>query len=351
MDDTYFKKITTMGVLIVLIILSFFIITPIFNAILLGLILAFSLYPVYNYLNKKTNSKNFSGVLICVILLIAVLILLWFFTPIMVEQSLKSYYSVQEIDFVKPLKSIFPSLLASEQFSHEVGQIIASFVRQTTNSIANYFSSIILTFPTLLLQMMMALFIMFFTLRDKDKLISYIKSLLPFSKEVEEKLFSQTSGITNSILYGQFLLGIIQGIFVGISFFILGVPNATLLTLFACLAGIFPMVGTTIIWIPVSIYLFVVGDVFSGVGIILFGLVASFIDNILKPIFVASRTSLPSSLVLVGMIGGYLFMGILGVIIGPLILAYLLIVLEVYRNKKIPGILIQEKPQKFSLSI
>ena len=93
------------------------------------------------------------------------------------------------------------------------------------------------------------------------------------------------------------------------------------------------------------------GSVLPAIGVAFFGSIAMFIDNFLKPIFVAHRTSLPPSMVLIGMIGGYLFFGILGFILGPLILAYLFIILEIFRNKRVPGILIQEKPKAFKISI
>ena len=350
MED-YFKKVITPIILAVLIVLTFFLLRPFLLAIIFGIILAFIFYPVYKWLNKRINSKTLSGIIICIFLLILILLPMWFFTPIMIDQSIKVYTSVKDADFVTPLKTIFPSAFASEQFSNEIGSILYSFVSKITNSIVNYFSRLILNFPILLLQLSIAFFIMFFVLRDKDKFIAYIKSLLPFSREVENKFFEQTKGITISILYGQLVIGVIQGLIAGLGFLIFGVPNTLFLTLLACLAGIFPMVGTTIIWIPVVIYLLIAGSIFPAIGVAIFGSIAMFIDNILKPIFVAHRTSLPSSLVLIGMIGGYFLFGILGFILGPLILAYLLIVLEIYRNKRVPGLLIQEKPQKLRISI
>ena len=351
MDENYFKRVVTIVMLSVLIVLTFFLLRPLLLAIAFGMILTFIFSPVYDWLNKKINSKNLSGILICIFILLLIILPIWFFTPIMIDQSLKVYYSVQEVDFVTPLKSIFPSVFASEQFSNEIGQITYSFVSKVVNSIVSYFSNLILDFPILLLQLLISFFIMFFILKDKDKFLDYIRSLLPFSKEVEAKLFKQTQGITISVLYGQGVLGIVQGIIAGLGFFIFGVPNTLFLTLLACLAGVLPMIGTTIVWIPVAIYLFIQGSIISGLGVAVFGSIAMFLDNVIKPIFVAHRTNLPSSMVLIGMIGGYFLLGILGFIIGPLILAYLLILLEIYRNRKVPGLLIQEKPKTFKISI
>ena len=108
---------------------------------------------------------------------------------------------------------------------------------------------------------------------------------------------------------------------------------------------IFPIIGTALIWIPVAIYLFVAGNPVSALGVVIFGLLSSLVENFYKPIFISRRTKLNSSIILIGMIGGLFLFGILGIILGPLILAYLLIILEIYRNKKLPDVFIQQ-PEK-----
>jgi len=344
MDDTYFKKNITTIILILLIVLSFFLLKPILLSIIVGFILAFIFTPVYNWFYKIIKSKNISSFLICFLLILLIVLPLWFLTPVLIDQSIKIYVASQQMDFITPLKNIFPSLFTSEEFSAEIGSVIYSFITRITNSLMNYFSQLILNFPNLFLQFLVVFFTFFFVLKDKEEVISYIQSLSPFSKDVEKKLFKSSKEITSSVIYGQVIVGVIQGLFAGLGFFIFGVPNALLLTLFAALAGIFPIIGPFVVWVPVAIYLVVAGNSFSALGVTLFGLFSSTIDNFLRPIFVSKRTRMHPALILIGMIGGFFLFGILGFILGPLIIAYLVIVLEIYRNKNIPGILIQ-KPQ------
>jgi predicted PurR-regulated permease PerM len=177
-------------------------------------------------------------------------------------------------------------------------------------------------------------FTFFFALRDNEELNQFIKKILPFSKEVEDKLYKFSKDITASVLYGQILIGIIQGVSIGIGFFLFSVPNALLLSVLAIIAGIFPIVGTVVIWVPVLIYLLIAGNTGAVFGILFFGLFSSNIDNILRPILVSKKTSLNSSLILIGMIGGWFLFGILGIVLGPLIIAYSLVILESYQNNK-----------------
>lgn len=341
-DENYFRKTISVFVLISLAVLSFFLLKPVLMAIIVALILAFIFSPIYDFLVKRTNSKNISVSLIMVFLLIIIFLPIWFLTPILIDQSLKVFQATQQIDFVGPLQKIFPALFASDQFSNEIGLIISSFTTKMANILVNFFAGIILNFPTIFLQSIVVFFSFYFVLRDKKEVMNYIRSISPFSKEVEKKLFESSKGITASVIYGQVIVGVVQGIIIGIGFLIFGVSNALFLTLLAILAGIFPVIGTTIVWLPVLIYFMIAGNTIPAIGILVFGAISTTIDNFLRPIIVSKRTNLHSAIVIIGMIGGLFMFGILGVILGPLILAYLIILLEVYRKKTFPNILIRE---------
>ncbi len=342
MEEYDFKKIATLAVMGVLMLLSFFLLKPILLSIVIGIILAFMFSPVYDFLYRKIHSRNIPAFIICGTLILAILLPLWFLTPIIINQSFRIFQASQQIDFVKPLQEIFPSLFASYEFSAEVGSIIHSFVIKITNSLTNSFSNLILDFPILFLQFLVVSFTFFFLLRDKDLFVAYIRSLLPFSKQVEKEIFESSKDITYSVVYGQVVIGFLQGVIVGIGFFVLGVPNALFLAFLACLAGILPIIGTTIVWIPVAIYLLIEGNIFSTITLTIFGLISNIVDNLLRPIIVSKRARMHPAIVLISMIGGIFFFGVIGFILGPLIIAYLFIVLETYRNKKTPGVFLSQ---------
>lgn len=342
MDDLYFKRIITTVILVVLLILAFYLLQPLLLAIILGLILAFVFAPLYNRLFKLIKSKNLSAMILCILILLAVIIPLVLLLPLLIDQSITLYMATQQMDFITPLKEFFPSIFISEQFSGEIASIISSSINNLTNSIMNYFSNIILNLPLLLFQSIIVFFTFFFTIRDKEELITYIKTLLPFSPDVEKKLFESSKNITNSFIYGQIIIGSIQGLIIGIGFFIFQVPNALLLAVFATLAGILPVIGPSVVWIPTVIYLWMANNTTAVLGVGIFGIISSFSDNLLRPVIVSKRARLNPAIALIGMIGGYLLIGVLGFILGPLILSYLIIILELYRDKKLPDLLIEK---------
>ncbi len=341
MDDDYIKKITTGIILLTLLVLAFFLLKPILLSIILGILLAFVFVPIYNRLYKVIKLKNVSAIIICVLLLGLIILPFYFLVPIFVDQSIKIYSAAQQIDFTTLIKNIFPSIISTDKFSEELGSMFYSFVTNILDSLISYLSRLILNFPNIMLQLIVVLFTFYFVLMDKDKFFKYIQSLAPFSKEMEKKIVDQTKLITVSVVYGQVIIGLIQGAIAGLGFFIFRVPNALLLTVIMALAGIFPIIGTAIIWIPVTIFLLLEGNILAAVGVTIFGLISSVADNFLRPIIVSRRSKIHPAILLIGMIGGLYMFGVLGFILGPLILAYLLILFEVYRDRKIKGILIQ----------
>ena len=345
-DEIYFERIMTAIILVALVAFSFLLLKPILLSIIFGLLLAFIFIPVYDWIHKKIKSKNLAASIMLVLLLLIIFLPIWFLTPILIDQSFKIFQTTLQIDFITPLKEIFPKLFASEQFSNQISSVLSSFLIKTANSIMNSFTDILLNLPAISMQMLVVLFTFFFVLRDREHVSNYVKSLLPFPKEIENKLFDYSSEITKSVLYGTVIIGMVQGIIAGAGFFIFRVPNALFLSLLAIVAGILPIIGTAIIWIPVFIFMLIAGNDVAAWGIFFFGMLSSFIDNILRPLFISKRTNIHSAIILISMIGGAFYFGILGFIIGPLVVSYLLIILEIYRKKPMPGLTIQEHSKK-----
>jgi len=206
----------------------------------------------------------------------------------------------------------------------------------------NAVSEILLNAPTILLHIIVILFVFFFVLKDNKELVLYIQSILPFSKETEKKIFKSSKEITFSILYGEIVMGLFQGILTGFGFYLLGIPNALFLGVLATIVGVLPFVGPALIWIPVTIFAFINGEYWVAFGVLFIGVLNLIFENSLKPMIIAKRANVHPVIILLGMIGGIFFFGFAGFIIGPLVLSYLLIILEIYRDKKTPHIFIQK---------
>ncbi len=342
-DEKSFNKIASIILIAVLVILTFLILRPILISTIFALILSFMFYPLHKRIRSLVKSKNLSAFIICLILLAIIILPLIFFIPLIVRQSVQIYTFLQGEDFLTQVYALINKFFASADVSKNLIVGLNSFTAKMTDSFLSKFQDIILGSPTILLHLLIILFVFFFGLRDGEEFVAYLQSLSPLSKESEKKVFQQFKDITYSVIYGNIFIGIIHGLAAGIALFILGIPNAVVLTLLAIFFSVIPLLGPWLVWVPVDIYLFSVGRTTAAVGLLIYGLVViSWIDNILRPLIVSRRTKINSAIVLVSMIGGLLVFGVLGLVLGPLIISYLILIIETFRNKNADSILIQK---------
>ena len=335
------RDIERVGVLILIVILAFLVfilIKPIILSIIGGLILAYALSPLYKIILRKIKNKNTAAALVSILTLLVIIIPLYLIAPLLIRQVFTLFELSQKLNIQNFLNSLFPT--ASEQF---IIQLITSFnamISKVSSTILNSLVTLLLEIPTILFHLVIVSFVFFFTLKDSEKLREFVSSLSPLNKIQELKLVKQFKDITNTIVYGQIFIGIIQGLIAGIGFFIFGIPNVIILTTLAVILSIIPIVGPFFIWVPLIFYMLLTGA--SKVAIILFIaynlILVSNIDNLLRLHLVARKTNLSQVIILVGMIGGLMIFGLLGLILGPLILAYFIVFLEAYRKNELSSL-------------
>ena len=343
MKEEYLKNIVIAGLLLIVIVLAFLLVQPILKSIIIGVLLAYICNPLYKIFLKWFKSKNLAALLVCTLTLLIIILPVIFLAPSVLRQSLEVYRASQIINFVEPFNKFFPIISSSDSLAQEINSSIHAFIDKTTTSVMSSLTDALINLPVILLNLVIILFTFYFFMRDQEDIAEYMKSISPFSHEVEKKFIDQSKGIANSVIYGQVVIGILQGVIVGIGLFIFGVPHALFLMMIAVIASIIPLIGPIFIWVPAVLYLFIAGSQNAALGMLGVGIFVSTIDNILRPFVVARRTSVPTSLVIIGMIGGFFLMGILGFVMGPLILAYLLILLEIFRGKEFKGAFFESK--------
>jgi len=345
-----FRDLLNYILVVGLFILAFIIIKPIAFPILYGLLLAYILYPIYKFILKKVKNKNFAASIMCFSSLVVLGVIVSLILGTIFNQVIQFYLNLQKVNLGAVIKKPLTDLLISP----EIAGTISSAIQTSLSSFLAKFTSIIgetiVNFPVILLQTFVFFLIFYFSLRDGEDAFEYIKSLSPLKKEIQVKFSKNFKDITNSVLLGQIVVGILQGLIAGIGYFIFGVPNALLLTILTILIGVIPIIGPWLVWIPVDIYLFVANRPGAGMGLFIYGmLLINWVDTIVRPMIVSRRTQINPGIILVGMIGGLFVFGLLGLIIGPLILAYVLLVLEIYRKQSIGDSLIFKKMDDYNL--
>jgi predicted PurR-regulated permease PerM len=343
-DEKSFNKIAGILLFAILGVLSFLVIRPILLSCIFAMILGFIFYPIHKKLLKVVKNRNLSALIVCLILLLIIIIPLAILTPIFIRQTITAYSYIQKQDLTALLRPILLKIIPADYHTDSILAYVNSSISKIASGLFTKFSDILINTPTILLHTALILFVFFFTLRDGEELVAYIKSLSPLSQEAEKKVFEQSKEVTYSVIYGQIVIGIFQGIAAGIALFILRIPNAFILTVMIVFVSILPLLGPYLILIPVALYLFISGRIASGIILLVYGvLVISTIEHLLKSIIVGKRTKINSGVILVSMIGGLFVFGVLGLILGPLIISYLILVLDMYRKKGVKGLIVKEE--------
>jgi len=349
------KKDTTKWVSIIALIifgaLSLFLLRPILISIFLGLILAFVFFPIYRRLNLKIKSKNFSALIVTLIALLIIIVPLWIVVPLIIQQVFNIFKASQTLNIAGIAQNLFPT--ASESFLVQLTVAIDTIISKLSSAVLNSLTNFFLNSMTFLLNIFIAGFVFFYALRDSEKIIKLGKDFSPFEKKREKEVIKQFKDITNSLIYGQVIVGLLQGLFAGIGLYLFGVPNALILTIIATIVAIIPVIGPTLVWIPVTIYLFAIGSAPIASGYLAYNLiiVSGILDNIVRSYIVSRKSRLSPAIALVGMIGGLFIFGVAGLIIGPLILAYFIMFLQASKKEKGFKLVEKEKDHKKILSL
>ena len=179
------------------------------------------------------------------------------------------------------------------------------------------------------------LFALFYLLRDGGKLKQGVIMISPLNDQYDEKIFSKLKQAIRSVVVGSLVVSFIQGLLTGIGFFVFGVPNPALWGSFAVVSALIPGIGTSLVLLPGVLYLFFMSTNLHALGLLIWGIVAvGLIDNYLGPTLVNRGVHIHPFLILLSVMGGLVFFGPIGFIAGPLIVALLFALLEIYKTTR-----------------
>src|SRR6185503_7572459 len=202
-----------------------------------------------------------------------------------------------------------------------------------TDNAFNSFLSLISNVASFFISIFLLLFTVYYLLRDGHKIKRVIMDISPIASEQEDILFTKVVRAINGVVKGAFLMALLQGVIATIGFTIFKLPNPLLWGTFTVLAALVPNVGTSLALIPAVIYLFITGHSGSAIGLMIWGATAvGLIDNLVSPKFIGSQVKLHPVLVLFSVVGGLQLFGFLGFLIGPILMAVFVALIEMYRT-------------------
>ena len=343
---THFARLFFGVITLLVLYYSYLIIKPYLLDIFMALVLFFAARPLYNGLCRLLwQRRDLASALTCIILLLLILIPLFSLMSIIATQALefsshvsKAMQSGQVWPWIAAKIDALKSYLAHLDLPLPPGeinleQIVQTAVTKATAFIYTNAIGLIKGFTYFFFDLILVLLIAFFMFLQGDAFIAELMKLSPLEASHNEEILRETEATIKATLWGTVIVAFIQGFLGGVGFLIFGLSQPAFWGTVMIPASVIPLVGSAIIWGPAAIYLLFTGHLGHGIGLIIWGGVAvSVIDNVLKPLLVKGGRSTPSIFILFSILGGITYFGMLGFILGPLILSFLLSLLSIYQK-------------------
>jgi predicted PurR-regulated permease PerM len=187
-------------------------------------------------------------------------------------------------------------------------------------------------------ELLVAFFALFYLLRDREKALSFLRVVLPLSRAETDRLFRRIADVVRASVLGTLLVAAVQGLLGGLMFWWLDLPAPLLWGVVMFLLSILPILGAAIVWVPAAIFLVMEGSWDKALILALWGsVVIALIDNLLYPLFVGNRLRLHTLLVFIAILGGLMLFGTAGLILGPIVLAVALAIIDIWRARTANG--------------
>ena len=215
---------------------------------------------------------------------------------------------------------------------------LEDLVKQGTAAVAGFVAgragAILRNLVIIIVDLIVTLFAVFFFFRDGDAIMAALRRALPFEAEQSERMIAEATELIRASVIAGFMVAGLQGALGGITFAVLGIGAPVF---WGVVMGFFALlpIGAGIVWLPVAIWLLLSGDVARGVTLIVIGAaVIGLVDNVLRPAMLSGRTQLNGLLVFVSLLGGISAFGFVGLILGPVIMATAIGMLDAYTKDR-----------------
>ena len=332
------------------VVASIFIFMPFLTPIILGIAASVVAYPIYRKLSQifgvgkpgvsavRTNLAAF----LTVIILIVVVIVPLFFLISKIYTEVQSLYSIlidesgrsaiiQSLNSLSQrLSDIFFNVFPAYSFdSLNVTEYLKNILIWIFGNLDKIFTGIV----SVAAYFFVFLLAMFYFLRDGAMIKRKFVSWSPLLDKYDEYITTTLKKAILSVFGGTIVVSIIQGFLTGFGFFIFNIPASAVWGAVASIAAFIPGLGTSLVLVPGILYLIVIGNYPYAIGLAIWGALAvGLVDNILGPHLINKGVHIHPFLILISVLGGLSTFGPVGFVLGPLILAFLFALLEIYRT-------------------
>lgn len=346
------QKVLLFGLFFVLMYLSFHVLKYFIVPVVWAAIIAYVTWPLYQSVLRMCGQRPTLSATVMILSVVLVLGLPIIFAIFMLQHEGRNlYYELQKQvfsghlnvpDFVRQLpfigKEISRTLREINQNPNSIVQSVSVWVQGHLN----YGKAVLNEVSRNMIKLCFAMMSLFFFYRDGHTILNQVSKALEMVIGPRIHHYLETiSETTRAVVYGVGLTAIAQSFLAGISYFVAGVPNPMVLTIITFLLALVPF-GPPVAYTSVSLWLFSQGQTVEAIGVMVWGVcIVSTADNVIRPLVISGATQIPFLLIMFGVLGGLASFGMVGLFIGPVILAVLLAIWRewLHENNETEGLM------------
>ena len=329
------------GVLLLLIYLVFRIYEPFLAALGWAAILVIFFYPMHERLSRKFSSTRaavFSTLAVTILLIVPAILVTTLFVrqAVSISRGVQHSLTEEHAPMVAKQWAWLAQHVPGLDPNANVTEMIEQGVQKQAGFLAERLGTVLRNIAEFLFDLFVMIFAMFYFFRDADQFIDGVRSILPFDAEHRETLMTQTRDLISASVTTSLILAAIQGGIGGIGFALTGLPTPLFWGVAMAFFSLVPVVGSGLIFVPAALWLGFTGHL--GRAILLLVIcagVSAIVDNVLRPLLLGGRSGLSGLVVFISVVGGVGLFGMLGLVLGPILVATAASVLAVYMER--PG--------------
>jgi predicted PurR-regulated permease PerM len=326
--------------------LNWLMLKPFVGVLTWAAVLVIVFYPAHRRILARTKSPGWSALLSSLLVIFAVLLPLTLVTVAVVSEAGKFAERFQQsgglpvlLDPNSPLTG--PVLRWAGQYVDVQAALSQEAVVERLRGLSGRIASSTLGFVGGLLgavvQVFFIIFTMYYLFRDGEPIRHALYDVLPLERKQAREIFMRTRDVVSASVYGVIVIAFVQGALGGLAFWALGLPSPLLWAVVMMLMSLIPVAGAFVVWVPAAGYLALTGHYGKAGMLAAWGaLVIGSADNFLRPKLVGDKTRLHELLIFFSVLGGLQVFGVLGIVLGPVIVAVTLALLDVLRRADRP---------------
>jgi predicted PurR-regulated permease PerM len=216
-----------------------------------------------------------------------------------------------------------------------IAQPLQEAAGKVASFIGSAFAGLLRNTVSFFVDLFILIFALFFMFRDGDGIVRGVRHLLPFDEEIQTDMLDESKDLIFASVAVGLLIAAIQGVLGGISFALVGISAPVFWGVLIAFFSLVPVVGSALIWGPACIWLLLNGNWAKALIVVgICGGVSTVADNIVRPLLLRNRTRLNELLLFIGVLGGIETFGLLGLVVGPTIVAAAMGVFRVYMDHR-----------------